>query len=131
MGAWENGPFDNDSALDGIEDIREGSLSDWLDDVYSEYLEEKYLDSDVGSAVVAMSALIVGFRYEGHEEEQKREWDRYVSFLSRKEVKRLKKLLKIVLTSRKRSELYELWADDPVAFEEWERIGKNIYKQLR
>lgn len=131
MGAWETGPFDNDAAIDGIEDIKEESFSTWLDDVESEYSEEKHLDSDIGSTIVAISALIVGFRYEGHEEKEKRSWDRYISSITSKEVRRLKKLLKIVLSNSKKSELYSLWLEDSEAFNDWKKSGLNVLKQLR
>lgn len=62
MGAWDVGPFENDAALDVLGDVKETYFSEWLEDVSEEFALDKYIDSDVGSAIVAVSAIIVGFR---------------------------------------------------------------------
>ena len=129
MGAWDVGPFENDAALDVLGDVKETYFSEWLEDVSEEFALDKYIDSDVGSAIVAVSAIIVGFRPSVDEEKEKRSWDVFASKATSKEVRKLKRLLKTVLKNKNKSELYELW-DETDAFKEWQRIGFNILRQL-
>lgn len=129
MGAWDVGPFENDAALDVLGDIKETSFSEWLEDVSEEFALDKYIDSDVGSAIIAVSAIIVGFRPSVDEGKEKCGWDVFASKATSKEVRKLKRLLKTVLKNKNKSELYELW-DETDALKEWQRIGFNILRQL-
>lgn len=56
MGAWGDGPFENDSALDWLSLAAERPGA--LDAAFDAALSADYLDVDDGSAAVAASALV-------------------------------------------------------------------------
>ncbi|WP_342319659.1 DUF4259 domain-containing protein [Corynebacterium mayonis] len=101
MGTWNCGPFDNDSALDTVSDLVEGTFNM---DQFRFDCGAGHLDSDNGAAVVALNAVINGhvpspkdaaalkYRFTF----QERHW--------------LKQKLREVLDPNN-SELYQMWND--------------------
>ena len=101
MGTWNTGPFDNDDAVDLIEDIREGELDpvELLPDATTRYIE-----ADQGAMVIAMAHLAAGELPEGMSTEQ-------VSHLrSADNRERLRQCLEAVLSDDTVSELHAVWA---------------------
>ncbi len=56
MGAWGEGPFDNDSALDWLSAATDSGRA--IEQAFDATIDTDYLDVDDGSAVVAAAAVI-------------------------------------------------------------------------
>lgn len=104
MGAWGNGPFDNDDAAELLEDIRDGELylAELLPDAGTRYIE-----ADQGSMIVALAHLAAGDLPEDGDIEAS-----MLADLQTPENKdRLRQGLEAVLSGDTVSELHEMWSE--------------------
>lgn len=129
MGAWGNGPFDNDSASDIMWDIREGSLEEWLEEAEEELPE---IDNDNGSGVFAVAALLVGLKPDFFDEEDEAAWSEILSKVTVEQKQRVKALMQVTFTPGQ-SEFYELWSeagDEDSDFQELLTQAQDILNKL-
>ena len=126
MSAWGVKPFENDEALDGLEDILLTSVDDWLTGVEKDFKRNRFLDVEDGCAVISFSAVLVGFRPANSDDNV---WNVLCGQVTGGQVRRLRRLLKFTLRSS-RSETYQLWAEAE-EFNDWLANVKNLLRQLR
>lgn len=110
MGTWNTGPFDNDDAVELLEDLRDGDLD--LDMILPDPTET-YIEADQGAMIIAAAHLVAGSQHpEGVTDKQ-------LAPLRTPEFReKLRQSLDAVLLDSSVSELHELWSDSD-QFDEW------------
>ncbi len=58
MGAWSHKSFDNDSALDWLDDFQQKPTAKFLRQTFETVLTQDYIEVDEGSAVIAAADLV-------------------------------------------------------------------------
>lgn len=131
MGAWDTGVFDNDSALEAIQDAMDDTLPVWLDDAEENYREFGMLDAEYGAGALAISALVLGHPIDYFEDEELDQVEALIDSATTEDRARLKELVRITLSSEEQSELYELTQErDEEEVAEWKRQGHEILEAL-
>ncbi len=105
MGAWSYGPFDNDDALDAVEDVKSGDFP--VEELLPQPTDN-YIDADQGAIVVALAKLATL----NEDELPEGVTADHVSQLREPGMKdRLRQALDAVLMDASVSELYDNWAE--------------------
>ncbi len=137
MGAWGHGYFDNDAALDFMEDVEEATNpKKKLLKAFAIALKADYLEYDEGCAVIVAAAYVDnqvhGTTFSSPDQDEPLGVDTFstrhpnqdFSDLREKAVGALKKLLD------DNSELNELWAENEVDYPAWRQGIEELTQRL-
>jgi len=120
MGAWGMKPFENDSACDWIYDLQETGLKSIEDTFTWEKEDDDYLDSSIGTEIIAAAEVLYGIKNgprEGVPDEVLAEIRKYESnqaeYLYNKCVKAIDRVM------GEDSELFDLWEETGEDFDIW------------
>ncbi|WP_026472193.1 DUF4259 domain-containing protein [Alkanindiges illinoisensis] len=121
MGAWGTGIFEDDTALDAMEEAIDSTAVDFLQQVILTEDDEEYLEYDRAHQIiiagVILDYLLNGTVYD-HNDEAFEQW---LEQQSRNDLNQFKTAvlagLKIVLSNQ--SELNELWQENNVEYPNW------------
>ncbi|MCR8675812.1 DUF4259 domain-containing protein [Micrococcus sp. HG099] len=128
MGAWGRNVFQNDTALDLVDEVLDGSFD--LDEFRKDFRREEdegYLDASQGAALLALGALVRIARNEDHadldvllEHAEAEEVDLtdFIDQFSDEDIQTLRELIGVVIREPSCSELYELW-EESGELEQW------------
>lgn len=128
MGAWGRKVFQNDTALDLVDEVLDGSFD--LDEFRKDFRREEdegYLDASQGAALLALGALVRIARNEDHadldvllEHAEAEEVDLtdFIDQFSDEDIQTLRELIGVVIREPSSSELYELW-EESGELEQW------------
>lgn len=128
MGAWGRNVFQNDTALDLVDEVLDGSFD--LDEFRKDFRREEdegYLDASQGAALLALGALVRIARNEDHadldvllEHAEAEEVDLtdFIDQFSDEDIQTLRELIGVVIREPSSSELYELW-EESGELEQW------------
>lgn len=130
-GVWGDGSFENDVAIDWVQDVRQSSNIDPLLTSFSDVLISQYLDVDLCSQAVASAEVIASFKTEDFQtlpeglvtwaSQHKGSYEPEMSKLALKALKECQNIDK--------SELAQLWADSNV--HGWQVSLKTLEKKLQ
>lgn len=124
MGAWGTGVFEDDTALDFIEE-QLISLQDprtLMREVFEAALSADYVDYEAGHAVLVSAAAIKAAQSgEPLQEDEEEEWADWRTSLADLDFSQLKPLAAkaCLRVCAEQSELCELWAENGELFPEW------------
>ncbi len=137
MGAWGHGYFEDDAALDFMQDVEDSENPKQLfKDAFEFAIESDYLDSDDANAVIVASAYIDrqvnGTKFSSPEHEELLEVDTFpernpdtdFSTLREKAIIALQKVLD------EGSELNELWAENEEDYPAWKQGIEQLIERL-
>lgn len=131
MGVWNIGPFDNDMALDWVQDLQESNDLYYIEDTLNNVLEEGDGDIPMPFACEALAAIDVLARLQGQAgDEPMEDVDAWVETLRKKFrrradlVEKSLKALDLILSDK--SELANEWAESDEN-EAW----RGMVEQLR
>ena len=128
MGAWGRNVFQNDAALDIVDEVLDGTFD--LDEFRKDFRREEdegYLDASQGAALLALGALVRIARNEDHadldvllEHAEAEEVDLtdFIDQFSDEDIQTLRELIGVVIREPSSSELYELW-EESGELEQW------------
>lgn len=128
MGAWGRNVFQNDTALDLVDEVLDGSFD--LDEFRKDFRREEdegHLDASQGAALLALGALVRIARNEDHadldvllEHAEAEEVDLtdFIDQFSDEDIQTLRELIGVVIREPSCSELYELW-EESGELEQW------------
>ncbi|GAA3797997.1 DUF4259 domain-containing protein [Micrococcus endophyticus] len=128
MGAWGRKVFQNDTALDLVDEVLDGTFD--LDEFRKDFRREEdegYLDASQGAALLALGALVRIARNEDHadldvllEHAEAEEVDLtdFIDQFSDEDIQTLRELIGVVIREPSSSELYELW-EESGELEQW------------
>ncbi|MCK6091191.1 DUF4259 domain-containing protein [Micrococcus endophyticus] len=128
MGAWGRNVFQNDTALDLVDEVLDGTFD--LDEFRKDFRREEdegYLDASQGAALLALGALVRIARNEDHadldvllEHAEAEEVDLtdFIDQFSDEDIQTLRELIGVVIREPSSSELYELW-EESGELEQW------------
>lgn len=128
MGAWGRNVFQNDTALDLVDEVLDGTFD--LDEFRKDFRREEdegYLDASQGAALLALGALVRIARNEDHadldvllEHAETEEVDLtdFIDQFSDEDIQTLRELIGVVIREPSCSELYELW-EESGELEQW------------
>ena len=128
MGAWGRNVFQNDTALDLVDEVLDGTFD--LDEFRKDFRREEdegYLDASQGAALLALGALVRIARNEDHadldvllEHAETEEVDLtdFIDQFSDEDIQTLRELIGVVIREPSSSELYELW-EESGELEQW------------
>lgn len=128
MGAWGRNVFQNDTALDLVDEVLDGSFD--LDEFRKDFRREEdegYLDASQGAALLALGALVRIARNEDyadldvlleHAEAEEVDLTDFIDQFSDEDIQTLRELIGVVIREPSCSELYELW-EESGELEQW------------
>jgi hypothetical protein len=128
MGAWDAGPFENDTAMDWVADLERAgteAVRSALSVAADGYVDAPEGEEAVAAAEVVASAL--GERGRNLPEDVRRWISAHGSELSREDVTLARGAMKRVVSED--SELRELWVDD-AEDEEWPKAMEDLQRRL-
>lgn len=133
MGAWNYGVFDDDTAYDALDDLKESSdiIAD-IERYFDEVLEAEYVGYDEAQYVLVSAAVIDSvindIQYKCDEDYF--EWTRSQKGLDFSPLKnKAVKAIDTVLSDN--SELRELWEENEELYEVWKEDKLSIQKRLQ
>ncbi|MDO5634316.1 MAG: DUF4259 domain-containing protein [Micrococcus sp.] len=128
MGAWGAGVFENDDALDFVDEVLDGSFSlDEYRDYFTVEEDAGIIDAHQGSILLAMAALIRIARNEHpageqalaeHADTRELDLSGFIDQFEEEDIQTVRELSGMVLREASSSELYELW-EESGELEEW------------
>ncbi|WP_418275747.1 DUF4259 domain-containing protein [Isoptericola jiangsuensis] len=117
MGTWNTGPFDNDTALDLLDEIASPEFA--FDDLQWAFDDPEYLGVVGGVFAIALGALVRAVRGEpGTEVPEGFNLASFASHVTAERVAWTRAQIDRALAGSKESELYELWEETP-SLDEW------------
>lgn len=128
MGAWGRNVFQNDTALDLVDEVLDGTFD--LDEFRKDFRREEdegYLNASQGAALLALGALVRIAQNEDHadrdallEHAETEEIDltAFIDQFSDEDIQTLRELIGVVIREPSSSELYELW-EESGELEQW------------
>lgn len=123
MGAWNTGPFDNDGALDLVDEVSKRRFK-WKDIQWA-FDDPEYLEADGGQYAIALGALI---RIVHGESAPEAPADAKLKVFARhvtpERVTWVRAQIDRALAGPKESELYELWKETP-DLAEWLNVSRD------
>lgn len=132
MGAWGTGIFDDDTALDAIEEAIDSTAADFLQQALLTDDDEEYLEYDRAHQII-IAGVILDFLLNGtvydHNDETFEQW---LAQQSKDGVDQFKPAvlagLKIVLSEQ--SELNQLWQENNMEYPNWHANVEGIIARL-
>lgn len=132
MGAWSTGIFEDDTALDIVQEAIDSTAADFLQQVILTEDDEEYLEYDRAHQIiiagVILDALLNGTVYE-HNDEAFEQW---LEQQNRDSVNEFKPAvlagLKMVLSNQ--SELNELWQENNMEYPNWRANVEGMIARL-
>ncbi len=129
MGAWNTGPFDNDSALDLVDEVSSSEFT--FDDIQWAFDDPEYLGADGGVYAIALGALIRVVRGEpGAEAPEGTDLATFAGHVTAERVAWTRAQIDRALTGSKESELYGLWEETP-SLDEWLEASRGAMPSER
>lgn len=133
MGAWGTGIFEDDTALDTVQEAIDSTAADFLQQVIVTEDDEEYLEYDRAHQIiiagVILDALLNGTVYE-HNDEAFEQW---LEQQNRDSVNEFKPAvlagLKMVLSNQ--SELNELWQENNMEYPNWRANVEGMIARLQ
>ena len=124
MGAWGAGTFEDDTALDFIEEqlIPQQDPRSVMREAFEAALSTDYVDYEAGHAVlVSATAMRAAQTGEPLEEDEQEEWTQWRKGLADLDFSQLKPLaaMACLRVCADASELRELWSENAELFPEW------------
>ena len=128
MGAWGRNVFQNDTALDIVDEVLDGTFD--LDEFRRNFRrdeDEGYLTASQGAALLTLGALVRIARNEDHadleallEHAEADEVDltAFIDQFSDEDIETLRELIGVVIREPSCSELYQLW-EESGELEQW------------
>lgn len=136
MGAWGIGSLDNDGSLDWLSDFSDFGASAATDvlDAVAEGLADGYLDSDIGTGVVALAEIVsaaLGKPDDGLSDQLSEPLDRHKEALLDidKLQARVSEALDAIMSDVESSELYALW-EETDEFDVWAAQIQSLKSRL-
>lgn len=134
MGAWDYGIFDDDAALDWVDELEDSDNPKALfKRAFSRALKADYLDADDAHAVTVSAAFIDHILNGTHYGEDNETMIDFTARHPRLKVDDLRtdavKALQRVLGTE--SELHELWADNVEDYPHWKSTLEDLMGRLR
>lgn len=132
MGAWGYEVFEDDSALDFLDELREeDDLKELFNDIFNEAINCDYLEYDLCEQVLVAAAIINSLSNKDKYELLSEEYEDLIKKAKKQNVIKLKdnalKAIKEVLSEK--SELKELW-EETDDFDNWKKVVEELYKDL-
>lgn len=133
MGTWDTGIFDDDTALDAMEQAMDTTTQDFIAQVTSIISDDEYLDFERAHQLIIAAAivdhLLNGSPY-AHNDEDFESWLKQQSTVGLPEFKpALLTGLHRVLSDQ--CELNELWQENSVEYPVWRANVENIIGRLQ
>jgi hypothetical protein len=134
MGAWDYGFFDNDTALDWVDELEDSdNPKAFFKKAFSNALKSGYLDQDDAHAVTVSAAYIDHILNGTHYGEDNEILVDFVAAHPRLKVDDLRadavKALQKVIGSE--SELNELWSENKEDYPHWKSTIEELIKRLK
>jgi Domain of unknown function (DUF4259) len=134
MGAWGTGIFENDSALDFLEDFLEiSNLKTYFFETLKSTIETDYLDADQGCEVLVISALIDVLKNGTVYEELTEDYPQIIEQIQSLSLNSIKPLvleaLPIVISEH--SELNELWEESEEDYPQFKSEVLNLIERIQ
>lgn len=133
MGAWGTGIFDDDTALDTLDELQEANVLEFIETAFSEAKESEYLDYDQCISVLVSGAIIDYILNSTKFFEEDDEYTEWFESLEDLEVVHLKgdavKALELVISDR--SELNELWSENEQDYSKWKDNITSMIKRIK
>ncbi|MCG7410518.1 DUF4259 domain-containing protein [Paenibacillus sp. ACRRX] len=137
MGAWDTGIFDNDGAGDCLIAIQHNpaSIQEQVQYIQNTWLEEKYMEVDEGSSILALGELVlIAYGIQPtHPLTADIDLEAIKSQLTQEILSQITQLIRVALNvdNTGASEIYELWAEaDTADFAAWKHTGNNVLAKL-
>lgn len=135
MGAWGEKTFDDDTALDLLDEwMNADEPMDQIELAIREALASDYLEYTEGHAI-SIAAALLDYKLAGHstEEADMEELDTWLETLSRARLEALRPQVLVGLSKLlgEESELAELWAENEELYPKWRKILEDRQSRLR
>ncbi|ONG41054.1 hypothetical protein BKE30_06415 [Alkanindiges hydrocarboniclasticus] len=132
MGAWGTGIFEDDTALDAMEEAMDSTVQDFLQQVLMTADDEEYLEYDRAHQII-IAGVILDYLLNGTVYEQNDEtFAQWLDQQSRDSVDQFKPAvlagLKVVLSDQ--SELNELWQENSMEYPNWRANVEGMIARL-
>lgn len=133
MGAWDCGIFDDDTAMDVLDELLESeNIIEDMKKYFGGALKEDYIEYDMCHYVLVSSAIIDsvinGTKYETGNDE----YEEFIEDLDGAEIDTVRKgaikALNAILSEK--SELNELWMENGDLYEEWRKNVEDLNSRL-
>ena len=133
MGAWGTGIFEDDTALDAMEEAMDSTVQDFLQQVLMTADDEEYLEYDRAHQII-IAGVILDYLLNGTVYEQNDEtFAQWLDQQSRDSVDQFKPAvlagLKVVLSDQ--SELNELWQENNMEYPNWRANVEGMITRLQ
>jgi hypothetical protein len=127
MGAWGNGAFENDGALDLIADLRHGNFS--FDEIQWAFEDENYLEVDGGQMALALAEIAVAIRKGQPSPVEELDLSTVAQHFTPEAIGFIREQVQRTLSDAEHSELYELW-EETDELDEWLRASRATLNEL-
>lgn len=134
MGAWGSGIYENDEALDFIEELKESSdayglMEKTLQEVYA----SDYIEVDAGGAGLVVADIIVSVLNHSTTEIENEDLQDWLETNKSLEVQSLKELALLALEKilGEESELNQLWEENEEEYPTWREQVENLARNLK
>ncbi len=127
MGAWGNGAFENDGALDLIADIRAGNFS--LDGIQWAFDDEDYLEVDGGQIALALAEIAAAIRKNQPSPVEELDISAVAHHFTPEAIEFIRDQVRRTLSDAEHSELYELW-EETDELDEWLTSSRTTLREL-
>lgn len=138
MGAWNYGIFDDDTAYDFTDEIKENPMA-FFKDSFENAVSTDYLEYDDCHAVTVSAAYLdnllngTSYRTDNEDSDDESNVNNFGRLHGDLQCENLKPLavnaLKVVISDN--SELNELWSENEELYPEWKRNIEELIKRLR
>ena len=143
MGAWDFGVFDDDTAYDVMDELKDNpDIEAYLENAFDTAIAADYLDYDEGIAVSVCGAVLdsilngTGYRFDGFNGSGDEEGDvQYMKWTNEHKGVNAARLKEKAVAALRRfihpdSELYELWSDNEELFPKWKESIEQMICRL-
>ena len=133
MGAWDFAVFDDDTAYDVLDDLKESSdiikdMEKYFDDV----IEADYVEYEEGYYALVSAAVLDSVMYDTQYRCDDEDYFEWIKSLKRIDLTSLQskaiKVIDVIISDK--SELKELWEENEELYSSWREDKRSIQKRL-